>query len=149
TASSSDTGWTPRSSFTRCSPLPTTRGARWSASRRPCGDDGAARNGRAPGGDQVGFRTGSRRSARRGNAPQPGKGAQVANYVGRDNMGSTRSRSRLISGLILAIGLTGAGLAGAGAYRLLTRITIPGEPLASFDISWVDPTTQTYYLADR
>jgi DNA-binding beta-propeller fold protein YncE len=37
----------------------------------------------------------------------------------------------------------------AGSYSLLTRIAVPGAPLASFDISWVDPGTQTYYLADR
>src|SRR5262245_45965377 len=39
--------------------------------------------------------------------------------------------------------------AWAGSYSLLTRIAVPGTPLSSFDISWVDPTTQTYYLADR
>jgi DNA-binding beta-propeller fold protein YncE len=26
---------------------------------------------------------------------------------------------------------------------------MPGAPLASFDIGWVDPTTQTYYVSDR
>ncbi len=37
----------------------------------------------------------------------------------------------------------------AGSYKLLTRIAIPGTPLENFDISWVDPATQIYYLADR
>jgi len=37
----------------------------------------------------------------------------------------------------------------AGSYQLVTRIDVPGAPLTSFDISWVDPATQTYYLADR
>jgi DNA-binding beta-propeller fold protein YncE len=37
----------------------------------------------------------------------------------------------------------------AVTYRQLTVIHVPGKSLNSFDISWVDPTTQTYYLADR
>jgi DNA-binding beta-propeller fold protein YncE len=41
------------------------------------------------------------------------------------------------------------GSALAGSYSLVTSITVPGSPLASFDISWVDAATQTYYLADR
>ena len=35
------------------------------------------------------------------------------------------------------------------AYRELALISIPGAPLNSFDISWVDRSSQTYYLADR
>jgi hypothetical protein len=34
------------------------------------------------------------------------------------------------------------------AYQLITTITVPGG-LAGFDISWVDPGSQRYYLADR
>jgi hypothetical protein len=34
------------------------------------------------------------------------------------------------------------------AYQLITTITVPGG-LAGFDISWVDPGTQRYYLTDR
>ena len=65
-------------------------------------------------------------------------------------MGSTRLRGGgLIPGLVLAVVVTGASLAGAGSYRLLTRVAIPGAPLASFDISWVDTPAHTYYLADR
>ncbi len=37
----------------------------------------------------------------------------------------------------------------AGSYKLLTRVAVPGAPLESFDISWMDGPTQTYYLADR
>ncbi len=36
-----------------------------------------------------------------------------------------------------------------GAVRLLTTIPIPGTALRGFDISWVDASTQRYYLADR
>jgi DNA-binding beta-propeller fold protein YncE len=39
--------------------------------------------------------------------------------------------------------------AGAQAVRPVAVIDIPGASLESFDISWVDATTQTYYLADR
>jgi len=34
-------------------------------------------------------------------------------------------------------------------YRQIALISIPGAPLNSFDISWVDRSSQTYYLADR
>src|SRR5262245_1950018 len=36
-----------------------------------------------------------------------------------------------------------------GAVKLLTTIPIPNAALHSFDISWVDASTQRYYLADR
>src|SRR5712671_1523745 len=35
------------------------------------------------------------------------------------------------------------------AVRLLFTVPVPGGPMYSFDISFVDPATQTYYLADR
>jgi hypothetical protein len=31
----------------------------------------------------------------------------------------------------------------------VTAIAVPGKPLTSFDISWVNPTRSEYYLADR
>ncbi len=33
--------------------------------------------------------------------------------------------------------------------KCLTAIAIPGNPLRSFDISWVDPDHGLYFLADR
>jgi WD40 repeat protein len=39
--------------------------------------------------------------------------------------------------------------AQAPDYRLVQMIVIPDRPLASYDISFVDPRTNTYYLADR
>src|SRR5262249_43804566 len=56
----------------------------------------------------------------------------------------TRAWKGLIPGLALGMVVTVASLAGAGSYRLVTRIPIPGEPLASFDISGVDASAQTY-----
>jgi hypothetical protein len=59
--------------------------------------------------------------------------------------------------LIGAAALTPAAAApcqGPGAptttqTRCLTAVTIPGNPLRSFDISWVDPVRGEYYLGDR
>src|SRR5262252_6139877 len=52
----------------------------------------------------------------------------------------------------LAIGafmLVGVFAQSSGpAFQLLTTITLPGG-LAGFDISWVDPGSERYYLADR
>src|SRR4051794_1150534 len=39
--------------------------------------------------------------------------------------------------------------ANSGPIRLLKTIPVPGAALYGFDISWVDSTTQRYYLADR
>jgi len=41
------------------------------------------------------------------------------------------------------------GAAEAQSYERIGTIQIPGQPLVQFDISWVDPTTETYFLADR
>ena len=58
----------------------------------------------------------------------------------------------------LALGFSGAAFAqcmGPGApaagspWQCLTAIQIPGNPVTAFDISWVDPNSARYYLADR
>jgi DNA-binding beta-propeller fold protein YncE len=41
------------------------------------------------------------------------------------------------------------GFANAGELRQIGTISIPGEPLDSFDISFVDQKTNRYFLADR
>ena len=69
----------------------------------------------------------------------------------RANSGSSR---RLLAGLVAVTFWAGPALAGnngndAGTVRLLTTIPIPGAALRGFDISWVDASTQRYYLADR
>jgi len=58
---------------------------------------------------------------------------------------------------ILSLETTGTALAvceGPGAptttqTKCLTAIQIPGNPLQSYDISWVNPDRAEYYLADR
>src|SRR6266699_2380310 len=42
-----------------------------------------------------------------------------------------------------------AGAANAAELRQIGTISIPGEPLNSFDISWIDQATGLYFLADR
>jgi len=56
----------------------------------------------------------------------------------------------VVSGLS---GVSGAALAdevdGGRPITLLATVPTPGAPLVAFDISWIDPDTETYYLADR
>lgn len=45
---------------------------------------------------------------------------------------------------------TGPGAPAAGSpWQCLTAIQVPGNPVTSFDISFVNPARQEYYLADR
>jgi DNA-binding beta-propeller fold protein YncE len=41
------------------------------------------------------------------------------------------------------------GTAGAAELRQIGTISIPGQPLNSFDISWIDQASGLYFLADR
>ena len=53
--------------------------------------------------------------------------------------------------VVLTVGVASAEEHGRnrGPISLLTTVPIPNSPLVVFDISWVDPDTQRYYLADR
>ena len=44
---------------------------------------------------------------------------------------------------------TGPGAPTTTQTKCLTAVAIPGNPLRSFDISWVNPDRAEYYLADR
>ena len=44
---------------------------------------------------------------------------------------------------------TGPGAPATAETKCVTAIAIPGNPLQSFDISWVNPDRAEYYLADR
>src|SRR5262249_5332999 len=57
---------------------------------------------------------------------------------------SCRQALRLVLGLSLLA--TAPAIAGV---HLIAVIPVPGRPLTSFDISWVDNPSQTYFLADR
>src|ERR1700730_16733684 len=59
---------------------------------------------------------------------------------------------RIATQLVLsaAVGLSAfAGAANAAEMRQIGTISIPGEPLNSFDISFIDQSTGMFYLADR
>src|SRR5438093_13050460 len=44
---------------------------------------------------------------------------------------------------------TGPGAPTNTQTKCLTAVQIPGNPLQSYDISWVNPDRAEYYLADR
>src|SRR6266850_6327859 len=44
---------------------------------------------------------------------------------------------------------TGPGAPSNTETKCLTAVQIPGKPLRSYDISWVNPQRAEYYLADR
>src|SRR5579864_9099308 len=55
---------------------------------------------------------------------------------------------------VVGSGVSFAACSGVGApsdtqTKCLTAVLIPGNPLRSFDISWVNPDRAEYYLADR
>jgi hypothetical protein len=53
------------------------------------------------------------------------------------------------SSAALAAGCVGPGAPDNAQTKCVTAITIPGNPLTSFDISWVNPNRAEYYLGDR
>ena len=60
----------------------------------------------------------------------------------------TSLRTGLLCASLLAA-LMCAGPAAAADTQLILMIPVPGAPLASYDISWIDRKSQIYYLADR
>jgi len=59
-----------------------------------------------------------------------------------------RSLTQLL--LSAAVGMSAfAAAANAAELRQIGTISIPGEPLNSFDISWIDQASGLYFLADR
>ena len=54
-----------------------------------------------------------------------------------------------MSGTALAGPCTGPGAPTTTETKCLTAVQIPGHPLRSYDISWVNPHRAEYYLADR
>jgi hypothetical protein len=91
------------------------------------------------------------------------QGAELNAPLGRLSMSTRSKRGAILKGsvapmLFVAISLASSGAnaacTGPGApsdtqTKCLTAVQIPGNPLRSFDISWVNPTRSEYYLADR
>jgi hypothetical protein len=70
------------------------------------------------------------------------------------------TRSKLLACLCGVVAATSLAATGANAAcvftpalttqtKCVTAVPIPGNPLRSFDISWVDPNRAEYYFADR
>lgn len=58
--------------------------------------------------------------------------------------------ARAIKGAIAAAALLAIpSMASAQVFTVKSTVNIPGNALNSFDISWVDPLLQAYFLADR
>lgn len=53
------------------------------------------------------------------------------------------------TGAALAAPCTGPGAPPTTQTECLTAVQVPGNPLRSFDISWVNPDRAEYYLGDR
>ena len=77
---------------------------------------------------------------------------------------STNARRRVLTGSVAPILFFAVSLASTGAIagpctgpgapsttqtKCLTAVQIPGNPIRSFDISWVNPDRAEYYLGDR
>src|SRR3984893_11924924 len=64
--------------------------------------------------------------------------------------GGKAMRTATLLLLSAAVGMSAfAGAANAAELRQIGTISIPGEPLNSFDISYIDQATGLYFLADR
>jgi hypothetical protein len=55
----------------------------------------------------------------------------------------------LCTAITAAAQCTGPGAPATTQTKCLTAIAIPGNPIRSFDISWVNPDRAEYYFADR
>src|SRR5262249_32522938 len=64
---------------------------------------------------------------------------------------SLRPAATLIFSVTLFLPLTSSAQQNEdpNALQLLGVILVPGNPIISSDIGWVDPQTERYYLADR
>ena len=79
----------------------------------------------------------------------------VAYYNPKRYSQSTALAITLLTGASLAMPAlaqppcTGPGAPTTTETKCLTAVPIPGNPLRSFDISWVNPNRSEYYLGDR
>src|SRR5215468_3196742 len=78
----------------------------------------------------------------------------TANVKSRTHLYSSVGPVLLVAMSLAATSAVAAPCTGPGAptttqTKCLTAVQIPGNPLLSFDISWVNPIRSEYYLADR
>ncbi len=74
---------------------------------------------------------------------------QIHSQVSTEPVSIGRTCRTLIQISALVGAAVCANPASAAGTQLVQMIAVPGNPLASYDISWVDPTRHHYYLADR
>jgi hypothetical protein len=74
--------------------------------------------------------------------------ALLAKYCGPAALSATLSLAATGAALAAAP-CTGPGAPATTETECLTAVQIPGNPLRSFDISWVNPDVSEYYFADR
>src|SRR5467141_4043948 len=87
------------------------------------------------------------------------KNVVVSTYNRRQHMSARFTFRNSIAAMLAAPALVGAGTAyaactGPGApadteTKCVTAVQLPGSPLLSYDISWVNPHRAEYYLGDR
>ena len=70
-------------------------------------------------------------------------------YLGVTAFTAVAGMSLATAGGALAAPCTGPGAPTTTETKCLTAVAIPGNPLRSFDISWVNPFLNQYYFADR
>ncbi len=51
--------------------------------------------------------------------------------------------------LLILAATPALGHADGTTYTRAALVKVPGNPLNAFDIGWVDPSSQRYFLADR
>src|SRR6266540_6759529 len=79
----------------------------------------------------------------------------LARFSSRTRLAATLAASALLGAASLATSgaalaaCTGPGAPATTETKCLTAVQIPGNPLRSYDISWVNPHRAEYYLADR
>jgi len=74
----------------------------------------------------------------------------VTNFrAGRLALACSSALATLYGGTAFAAPCTGPGAPTTTQTKCLTAVTIPGNALRSFDISWVNPDRTEYYLGDR
>src|SRR5690348_8051917 len=78
------------------------------------------------------------------------KGAAMdARFFSRLALLALRAASLTLPSAAFGAPCTGPGAPNNTETRCLTAVQIPGNPLRSFDISWVNPPRAEYYLGDR
>src|SRR6267154_2492874 len=72
-----------------------------------------------------------------------------ARFTFRNSMAAVLAAPALVGAGTAYAACTGPGAPTNTETKCLTAVQIPGNPLLSYDISWVNPHRAEYYLGDR